>query len=166
MPGGVVSFFSSGVGYDLAIEVVAGFILAVGGGFIALTRRAHRTRDLLAERVMGVVRTMHELAEIPLGDETEERDRAKYFSEFIERQMDAELSSSQDLLSDRESGAIRAFRRSVDKFRDDSEGRRRTSGRYWGLFNAIVDAASIAVKALRRHNGKAKAELKRIRHDA
>ncbi|MDG1418667.1 MAG: hypothetical protein P8P99_12765 [Maricaulis sp.] len=161
----MLDFVSTGVGYDLAIEVLAAFLLTIGGGGWALYRRAHRARELLAESVMGVMRTMHTLSDTQVGNESDEADRARYFSEFIEGQMIAELNRNEDVLSHDQSKALMSFRDSVTTFKDDHEGRQRASARYWKTFNAVVDASRGTVRSLGFLKRKTKDELNEMCHN-
>ena len=152
------------IGYDIGVEFVAALLLAAMGGFWAMMRRSHRVRELLAERVLGVVRTISQLADRPLSDDQEDGVRAKYFAEFVASQMEAELSDNTSDLSARQLDKLQDFRAAVGQFiavRDGDYIRR--SKRYWENYAQVVDAAQTALKALGALNRRSRNELSEMR---
>tara|TARA_R110002124_G_scaffold287305_1_gene472505 strand:- start:7853 stop:8350 length:498 start_codon:yes stop_codon:yes gene_type:complete len=154
------------LGYDIGVEFIAALLLAFSGGAWAMMRRAHRVRELLAERVLGVVRTISQLAALPLGDEQEEAVRSKYFAEFVASQMEAELSDNMGDMTAKQQMRLKAFKAAVRDFiaaRDGPYVRR--SKNYWRNYDLVVDAAREALKSMRALGRRSRNELDALRRN-
>jgi hypothetical protein len=154
------------LGYDIGVEFIAALLLAFSGGAWAMMRRSHRVRELLAERVLGVVRTISHLAALALGDEQEEAVRSKYFAEFVAAQMEAELSDNMGDMTPKQRMSLKAFKAAVGDFiavRDGPHVRR--SKNYWRNHDLVIDAAREALKSLRALGRRSRNELDDLRRN-
>lgn len=155
------------IALDIAVEVVAGVVIATLGGVYALSRRRATYRVELARSIADATKLVEVIAVrgLPAGAGQRDDDdvqAAAYGLRFVAQNVRHRFEAVEPELRGREVDAVRAFLTTVDEFVGMLPTTTRRSPRFWQLTTRLLTDATVAVRKL----GQAKryrSELVRLR---